>query len=139
MPAPDVAPTTLSLYAPVASGAAVVLLGQRCACGRVAFPRQPYGCERCGRVEGRAEIELDGRGTLLAVAQAYVQLNQVPAVPFAVGAVRLLDGPVVRGFVGADLAPGARVVATDGREAGGSPDHDRLLFVPTAIEGRPHD
>lgn len=132
--ASEIMPTTAALYASVGTGPEIVLLGQRCACGHVAFPRQRYGCERCGRVDGQIDIELDPGGTVLAVATAHVQLNTAPKVPFTVGAVQLIEGPVVRGFLEPQSSPGDRVEARDGREIVGSADTDRLVFIAAATQ-----
>ena len=128
----EIVPTTAALYAPVGTGSEIVLLGQRCACGHVAFPRQRYGCERCGRVDGQTAVDLDPGGTVLAVATAHVQLNTAPKVPFTVGAVRLIDGAVVRGFLYPHASPGDRVEARDGREFAESVSSDRLMFIAAA-------
>ncbi|MET1084710.1 MAG: hypothetical protein ABWY12_16940 [Burkholderiales bacterium] len=123
-----ITPTTDALFAQDRSGSGIVLLGQRCACGHVAFPRHSYGCERCGRVDGQEDAQLDPLGTVLAVATAHVQLNAAPEIPFTVGIVRLSSGPIVRAFVEAALAPGDQARGADGRQVGGSQDADRLLF-----------
>lgn len=88
----------------------VLLLGMRCACGHVAFPRQRFGCERCGRVDGIADVELVARGTVATSATVHLQLNTTPAVPFTVGVIRLEDGPVVRAFLDPGLKPGETAI-----------------------------
>jgi uncharacterized OB-fold protein len=72
------------------------LLGTRCAdCGRVAFPRQPYGCEACGGTKSE-DVELDARGTLLSFATVHLHQSKSIAAPFVIGEVGLDGGPTVR-------------------------------------------
>lgn len=74
------------------------LFGQRCAaCGRVAFPPNPYGCEACGAEPAALEPrELAGAGTLTAFATVHLHQGKGIEAPFTVGVVVLDDGPAVR-------------------------------------------
>jgi uncharacterized OB-fold protein len=74
-----------------------VLLGGACVCGHVFFPMQSFGCERCGRhgeaLSGKA---LRGVGVLLAATVVHLHHDKQRPPPFAIGAIQLDDGPVVR-------------------------------------------
>lgn len=85
-----------TLYGEGAAGPA--LYGARCAaCGRLSFPRQSFGCEGCGAYgEAMAPVELAARGTLLSFAFVRKHMGADIAAPFAIGEIRLDDGPVVR-------------------------------------------
>jgi hypothetical protein len=91
------------------------LFGQRCAaCGHVAFPPNPYGCEACGAEPERLERrELAGAGALAAFATVHVPAGKGVEPPFTVGVVVLDDGPAVRATLthrtDAGLAIGRRV------------------------------
>lgn len=98
------------------------LQGVRCdACGLVAFPKQDYGCIRCG-AHGAAlrEEQIAAEGTLTSFA--VVRNHQSHAVPFTLGEIQLSAGPVVRALLAEaePHAPGERYV---GREIddGGKP------------------
>jgi uncharacterized OB-fold protein len=82
-----------------AQGSRPPLYGQRCsACGRVAFPPNPYGCEVCGaEAESLATQELAGSGTLRAFATVHLHpgMGGIQA-PFTVASIALDDGPAVR-------------------------------------------
>ena len=84
------------LYPP--SGEQPPLLGQHCtACGRVAFPPNPYGCEACGAEPDSLEPrELAGRGSLAAFATVHLHVGKGIEAPFTVGVVVLDDGPALR-------------------------------------------
>jgi len=72
------------------------LFAVRCAdCGRVAFPRQHYGCEVCGSARGE-DVELDARGTLLSFATVHLHQSKSIAAPFVIGEVGLDGGPTLR-------------------------------------------
>lgn len=85
------------LYAMKADGRPV-LLGQVCAaCGHVSFPRQDFGCEKCGAY-GRAlrEKELEARGILRSYAEVHAHFGKGIEAPFTIGEIALADGPLVR-------------------------------------------
>ncbi|MEU9454183.1 OB-fold domain-containing protein [Streptomyces sp. NPDC048277] len=102
---------------------ALPLRALRCRrCGRAAVPVQDFGCESCGAHDlDLEEVELSGRGVVLALTT--VHRHPAPAVepPFTLGSVRLDEGPVVRALLhGPELRAGAPVVvdlAADGRPA----------------------
>lgn len=89
------------LYLPE-SGAATpdqtcALLGARCQCGYVFFPRQDYGCENCGAAGDALQPEkLAGTGRLMASAKVHMHQGEGRHAPFIVASVRLDSGPVVR-------------------------------------------
>lgn len=77
-------------------GAAARLLAVRCAdCGRVAVPRQHYGCEACGSTRGE-DVELDAHGTLLSFATVHLHQSKSIAAPFVIGEIGLDAGPTLR-------------------------------------------
>jgi uncharacterized OB-fold protein len=77
-------------------GDRVVLFAQRCdTCGWVAFPRQPYGCERCGALAS-GEIELDAAGALASFATVHLHQSRGIAAPFVIGEIALDAGPTIR-------------------------------------------
>jgi hypothetical protein len=74
----------------------VVLLAMRCArCGHVAFPRQRYGCEKCGATE-TADVELAAAGTLASFATVHLHQSKSIAAPFVIGEIALDGGPTIR-------------------------------------------
>ncbi len=97
------------------AGDSVELLGIKCStCGFVAFPRQRYGCERCGAAgEALADVELSSDGTLASYATVHMHQAKTIAAPFVIGEIALDAGPTVRAtMVEADDAAmriGARV------------------------------
>jgi uncharacterized OB-fold protein len=91
----------------------VALFAQRCdACGHVAFPRQPYGCEKCG-AEERSEIELDAAGVLASFATVHLHQSKSIPAPFVIGEIELDGGPTIRITLAeandSNLAIGARM------------------------------
>lgn len=92
------------------------LLGGECRCGHVFFPWQSYGCERCGADAGALTPKaLSGRGRVESTATVHLHASADRPVPFVIAAVRLDDGPLVRGLAAADtqaLCPGDSVVTT---------------------------
>ncbi|MGI9611484.1 MAG: Zn-ribbon domain-containing OB-fold protein [Acidimicrobiales bacterium] len=70
------------------------LIGHVCgACGRQAFPPDPYGCERCGApAKELVRCELEARGTIQAVAVVHRHHRPVPPTPFTVATIVLGDG-----------------------------------------------
>lgn len=85
-----------TLYGPGTAGP--VLYGSRCAaCGRASFPRQNFGCEACGaHGDAMAPVELAARGALVSFAFVRKHMGSDIEAPFAVGEIRLADGPVIR-------------------------------------------
>ncbi|MGB3625616.1 MAG: OB-fold domain-containing protein [Henriciella sp.] len=77
------------------------LKGQHCcACGRVAFPPNPYGCEICGASGEQIEEQLlDGKGRLLAFVTTHHANQRDIAVPYTVASIALEDGPVIRALM----------------------------------------
>jgi hypothetical protein len=97
-------------------GDSVVLLGMSCAaCGHVAFPRQHYGCEKCGAAgDALRDMELESTGTLASYATVHMHQAKTMAAPFVIGEITLDAGPTVRATMveatDADMEIGARVV-----------------------------
>lgn len=117
-----------------------LLLAARCAaCSRVSFPRQAYGCEACGaRGEALAPVEIAARGTLLSFAAVRKHTGADIAAPFAIGEIRLDDGPVIRctlddGIDEAALKSGQTLVGRLAHNPKSSADVLELRFTP---EGR---
>ena len=98
-----------------ADGDSVELLGLQCSkCGFVAFPRQRYGCEKCGATaDALRDVELAAIGTLASYAKVHMHQAKTIAAPFVIGEIALDAGPTVRAtMVEADDAAmriGARV------------------------------
>ena len=96
-------------------GATVELLGMRCAaCGYVAFPRQRYGCEKCGATGATlVDVALATGGTLVSYATVHMHQAKNIAAPFVIGEVELDAGPTLRATMveqnDAGLDVGARV------------------------------
>ena len=91
-----------SLYQ--ASDGAPLLAGCRCAaCGYVGFPFQNFGCEKCGGAD-LAPAQLRARGVLVSFAHVHRHAGKDIAAPFAIGEIRLDDGPLIR----CTLASGAQ-------------------------------
>ena len=76
----------------------VELLAMKCAhCGHIAFPRQRYGCEKCGAVgDSLHDVELRSSGTLASYATVHMHQAKTIAAPFVIGEVALDDGPTLR-------------------------------------------
>jgi len=79
-------------------GEVAVLLGQLCdQCGRVGFPRQSYGCEFCGAINGSlCDIDLPATGVLSSFATVHRHHGNDIQAPFVIGQIRLDSGPVIR-------------------------------------------
>jgi len=79
-------------------GDSVELLGMKCAgCGYVAFPRQSYGCEKCGATAASLNnVELSSSGTLSSYATVHMHQAKNIAAPFVIGEIALDAGPTVR-------------------------------------------
>ena len=98
-----------------APGDSVELLGMTCSrCGYVAFPRQGYGCEKCGASgDALQDAVLSSAGTLASFATVHMHQAKTIAAPFVVGEIGLDAGPTVRATMvettDDDLRIGARV------------------------------
>jgi uncharacterized protein len=96
-------------------GGTVELLGMRCnACGYVAFPRQRYGCEKCGASGASlVDVTLPSTGALASYATVHMHQAKNISAPFVIGEVALDAGPMLRATMveqsDAHLAIGARV------------------------------
>lgn len=117
-----------------------LLLAARCrACSRVSFPRQQLGCEACGaHGEAMAPVEIAARGTLLSFAAVHKHMGADIAAPFAIGEIRLDDGPVIRCTLDdalheADLRTGQPLIGHLAHNPKSSADVRELRFAP---EGR---
>ena len=120
-------------------GATVELLGMRCAaCGYVAFPRQRYGCEKCGATGAAlADVDLKTDGKLVSFATVHMHQAKNIAAPFVIGEVELDAGPTLRATMvepnDESLDIGARVT---GRlfpaPAAGAPAKLELRFAKVA-------
>ncbi len=89
-----------------------IILGHQCiGCRRVAFPPDPYGCERCGSPrEDLEELVLEALGTVRAVATVHRHHQPSPATPFTVAVIQLTGGPVIKAIVaGAGVSVGTEV------------------------------
>lgn len=76
------------------------LLGSRCKCGYVFFPRQHYGCEMCGATEEEIEdIELNGKGQLRAFTKVHRSHLKNYKAPFYVGTIILDAGCEIRSLI----------------------------------------
>jgi len=84
-----------------------VLTGTRCAaCGRVATPPEPYGCEQCGALVGTLEpVELAAAGVVAATATVHRHHRPDPPTPFTVVEVVLDGGPALKGVLVAGAEP----------------------------------
>lgn len=87
-----------------------VLTAVRCGCGHIAFPFQTFGCERCGAFAGFEKVGLPALGTIAACAVVPMRSADGPGTPFAVAAVRLSSGLVIRALLAElDAQPGDTV------------------------------
>jgi hypothetical protein len=87
-----------------------VLKAVRCGCGHIAFPFQIFGCERCGAFAGLEKVGLPALGTIAACAVVQMPSTDGPGTPFAVAAVRLSSGLVIRALLAElDAQPGDTV------------------------------
>lgn len=84
------------LYQSSARG--VDLLAIRCnVCGYVAFPRQHYGCEKCGATGTTLDdIVVPAQGRLASFATVHVHQAKSIAPPFVIGEIVLDAGPTLR-------------------------------------------
>lgn len=88
------------------------IVGHRCiSCEQIAFPPDPYGCEKCGSPASNFESwDLEARGSVRAVAMVYRHHRPTPPTPFTVAVIDLVGGPVVKAIVeGDDAAVGSSV------------------------------
>lgn len=127
-----------TLYKEGAAGPS--LLAARCAtCGRVSFPRQSFGCEACGaHGAAMADVEIAARGALLSFAIVRKHMGADIETPFAIGEIRLEDGPVIRctladGLEEAALRVGQSMTGVMAHNPKSSADVLELRFTP---EGR---
>ena len=89
-----------------------IMLGPRCTrCHRVAFPPDPYGCEKCGSQRDDLEVlDLEARGTVRAVATVHRHHHASPPTPFTVAVIELVGGPVIKAIVaGGEVRVGVAV------------------------------
>lgn len=86
-----------SLYARAGDGT-LFLQGVRCsACGRRAFPFQPYGCEKCGaHGEALEALSLEARGHLVSYAKVHRHQGKDIDAPFIIAQIQLDAGVFVR-------------------------------------------
>jgi uncharacterized OB-fold protein len=92
------------------------IMGSRCrACGDASLPPRLV-CKECGSVDLEWE-EFEGRGEVRAFSVINVPLSRMEGrSPYAVGVVRLDDGPSISGLIldvkeGDELSVGSRVEA----------------------------
>lgn len=76
----------------------VTLNASRCAaCGLVAAPPEPFGCERCGAPVGQLRATtIVSSGHVVASALVHRHARPEPPTPFVVVEVALDDGPMVK-------------------------------------------
>ena len=90
------------------------IYGFRCMdCNRVAFPPDPYGCEKCGATPDRFETAaLAPTGRIHSLATVHRHHHPSPETPFTVATITLDDGPTLKAvLVGSDKPTvGASVV-----------------------------
>jgi len=89
-----------------------IILGHRCTrCRRVAFPPDPYGCEKCGSSwENLEGLDLEARGTVRAIATVHRHHHPSPSTPFTVAVIDLVGGPVIKAIVaGVEVGVGVAV------------------------------
>jgi uncharacterized OB-fold protein len=96
----------------------VVLLGVSCAtCGHLGFPRQAYGCEKCGAYgDDLTDVEITTTGRLQSFATVFRHPSKSITPPFIIGEVRLDAGLMVRATMietdDGELEVGASVIGT---------------------------
>ena len=86
------------------------IVGQECtACGRRAFPPDPYACEKCGAGTDQLNgTELAATGSIHAVATVHRHHHPRPETPFTVATIVLDDGITLKGVLEGDVS-GAHV------------------------------
>ena len=125
MTSPLLKPT---LYA--AGDSEPVLSGGICSCGYVFFPMQTFGCERCGKSGDALQPKsLRARGKLVTASVVHMHADKRRPTPFAIGAIALDEGPVIRTLLSdiaiAKFGLGKTVIAE---------------FVPVTLDGtQAHD
>lgn len=88
------------------------LKGQTCLhCGRISFPPNAYGCEKCGATADKlADRTLAGRGRIRAFVTTHHANQRELVVPYTIASIALDDGPVIRAMMtdatGVTLAAG---------------------------------
>jgi uncharacterized protein len=105
----------------------VRLSGSRCSrCGLVAFPAEPYGCERCGaHGDELVAAGLSAAGRVRCFATVHRHHNPDLEAPFTVVEVVLDDGPALKAvWLGDGIEPAI------GDRAEGAMWEDRFVFVP---------
>ena len=114
-----------------ARGDAVELLGMKCSsCGYVAFPRQRYGCEKCGASgDALTDAVLDSTGTLASFATVHMHQAKTIAAPFVIGEITLDAGPTLRATM---------VEASDDAMKIGARVTGRLFPAPAAPDATPN-
>jgi uncharacterized OB-fold protein len=77
----------------------------------VAFPPDPYGCEKCGsQHDDLEELDLEAKGTVRAVATVHRHHHASPPTPFTVAVIDLVGGPVIKAIVaGGEVRVGVAV------------------------------
>lgn len=92
-----------------------VLTGTTCTvCGRVAFPWQSFGCERCGAHSDEVhDSRLSGSGTVLTGLTVHEHPNRDLPLPAVVATIQLDEGPVIRALLREAAEPGAPVAAVE--------------------------
>ena len=109
------------------------LRGQECeGCGRVAFPPNPYGCEKCGAPAAMlVDRPLAGRGRIVAFVTTTHANRHDLSVPYTMASVALDDGPVIRAIMtdstGESLAGGDAVETVLVERAADEESTDRVL------------
>ncbi len=120
------------------------LKGCRCKCGYVFFPRQRYGCERCGRFGHDIEdIEISGKGKLRAFATVHRSDSENYQAPYIAATIVLDAGCAIRAlldvadesslFIGQTVYSTLTVVDCD--ERGRKIADLRFTPVPLDVEG----
>ncbi len=101
--------------------------GTRCACGRVAVPPEPYGCEVCGALtDTLAPIEVELAGVVRGAATVHRHHRPEPKTPFTVVEIALDAGPVLKGV----LDPESPAPTIGGRILGDVLEGMLTLVVP---------
>ena len=88
---------------------APAIVGVACnSCGAVAFPFQPFGCEKCGSSDV-LQSRFDGTGRVLTTARVHLHADPNRPAPFTIAAVLLDNGVFVRGVVAEESAASIRI------------------------------
>lgn len=74
--------------------------GSKCPCGYIFFPRQNYGCEKCGRHGEEIEnILMSGKGKIKQIATVHKSHLKELEAPFSVATIVLDSGCVIRALL----------------------------------------